>query len=245
MKKIIAEGGHVFKDQTGAELTQRINRADVEPTVKWLEQLTGLSLLDNMLGTTGRKETSGDLDLAVDASKIEKDTLVQVLLKKGVAKTDIRKSGDNVHYKAPIAGNPQNGFVQTDFMFGEPSWQHFSMQGGNEGSDYKGMHRHLLLASIAKALGYKWSYKNGLVNRDDNTPLEGGKTPAGVSKILGIPANKLNNVEDIIDSIKGRADYQQLVADAREGFARDNLKLPESAGDHAPIGTAAWYRNFL
>jgi len=239
------EGGHVFKDADKNPLTQRINRADVEPTVKWLEQLTGLSLVDNMLGTTGRKETSGDLDLAVDASKIDKDTLVQVLLKKGVDKADIKKSGDNVHHKTPINGDPANGYVQTDFMFGDPKWQHFSMQGGNEGSDYKGMHRHLLLASIAKAMGYKWSYKNGLVNREDNSPLDGGKTSAGVGKILGIPANKLNSVEEIIDAIKSRPDYQQLVADAREGFARDNLTLPESAGDHAPVGTASWFRKFM
>lgn len=240
---ILNEGGHVFKDADGNELTQRINRADVEPTVKWLESLTGLSLVDNMLGTTGRKATSGDLDLAVDASKIDKDTLIQVLLKKGIDKTDLRKSGDNVHYKAPINGDENNGFVQVDFMFGDPSWQHFSMQGGREESEFKGMHRHILLASIAKALGMKWSYKHGLVNRETNEPIEGGKSPAGVSKALGIPANKLNDVEDILDAIKGRPDYRDLVAGAREAFAKDNISIPESID--APINTAAWFRKFM
>ena len=240
----LVEGGHVFKDTDGNPLTVRINRADVLPTVKWLENLTGLSLQDNMLGTTGRKETSGDLDLAVDASKIDKDTLIKSLLAKGVKQQDLKKSGDNVHHLTPINGDPANGYVQTDFMFGDPKWQAFSMQGGNEGSDYKGMHRHLLLASIAKALGYKWSYKNGLVNREDNSPLDGGKTSAGVGKILGIPANKLNSVEDIIDAIKSRPDFETLVADAREGFARDNLQLPESA-EAVPVGTQAWFRKFM
>ena len=239
------EGGNIFKDADKNPLTQRINRADVEPTVRWLEQLTGLSLVDNMLGTTGRKETSGDLDLAVDASKIDKDTLVQVLLKKGVDKADIKKSGDSVHHKTPINGDPANGYVQTDFMFGEPKWQHFSMQGGAENSEYKGVHRQIVLSSIAKAMGYKWSYKNGLMDRESNTTLDGGKNPAVISKTLGIPVAKLNSVEDIIDSIKGRPDYQQLVADAREALARDNLTLPESAGDHAPVGTAAWFRKFM
>ena len=91
------EGGNVFKNADGSEATQRIARDNVVPTVQWLEQLTGLSLVDNMLGTTGKKESSGDLDLAVDATKVTKDVLVQQLLAKGIDKADIRKTGDSVH----------------------------------------------------------------------------------------------------------------------------------------------------
>ena len=71
------EGGNVFKDAQGQSLTTRISRENVVPTVQWLEQLTGLNLVDNMLGSTGRKETSGDLDLAIDAGKISKEVLIQ------------------------------------------------------------------------------------------------------------------------------------------------------------------------
>jgi len=238
MTSMITEGGNVFKDPEGNSLTTRIRREQVVPTVKWLEDLTGLSLVDNMLGTTGRKETSGDLDLAVDSSKIDKDTLIRALLAKGVSAHDIKKSGDSVHLKTPIAGG--EGFVQTDFMFGDPQWQQFSMQGSPEDSQYKGMHRHVLLASIAKALGMKWSYKNGLMDRESNTTIEGGKDPRVIGKMLGIPANKLSTFEDILSAIKGRPDYEQLIADAREALARDNLALPESA----PMpGTAAWFRS--
>ena len=227
--KRLLEGGNIFKGTDNVPTTQRINRADVGPTVKFLEKLTGLPLMDNMLGTTGKKETSGDLDLAVDASQIDKDQLVQILLQNGVEKVDIKKSGDQVHHKTPINGDPANGYVQTDFMFGDPHWQSFSMQGGAENSEYKGLHRHLLLSSIAKALGLKWSYKNGLMDRESNTTLPNGKDPAGISKVLGIPADKLNSVEDIVGAIKGRPDYQELVAGAKEAFARDNLILPENA----------------
>jgi hypothetical protein len=52
---ILLEGGNVFKNEKGEPLTQRINLADIKPTVKWLESLTGLNLVDNMLGTTGRR----------------------------------------------------------------------------------------------------------------------------------------------------------------------------------------------
>ena len=51
----ITEGGNVFKLADGSEATQRINKADVVPTVQWLEGLTGLNLVDNMLGSTGYK----------------------------------------------------------------------------------------------------------------------------------------------------------------------------------------------
>ena len=71
----IKEGGNVFKDADGAIATKRINQTDVKPTVQWLEQLTGLPLMDNMLGSTGLKPTSGDLDLAVDPQTISKQEL--------------------------------------------------------------------------------------------------------------------------------------------------------------------------
>ena len=95
----ILEGGNVFKNRHGMPATGRIDRENVVPTIQWLEQLTGLSLAKNMLGTTGRAETSGDLDVAIDVSKISKDDFKKILLSKGVKSDDIKLSGDNVHYK--------------------------------------------------------------------------------------------------------------------------------------------------
>ena len=236
------EGGNVFKNADGSEATQRIARDNVVPTVQWLEQLTGLSLVDNMLGTTGKKESSGDLDLAVDATKVTKDVLVQQLLAKGIDKADIRKTGDSVHLKTPILGDPNNGYVQTDFMFGNPEWQRWSLRGAGEGSPYKGVHRQILMASIAKAQGMKWSYKNGLVDRETNQVIS--QNPAEIAQKLvgGTPAD-LESVETIVAKIKPRADYEQLVADAREAFAKDNIQLPES--EQVVEGSAVWFRNFM
>jgi hypothetical protein len=239
---ILAEGGNVFKNTDGSEATQRIARDNVVPTVQWLEQLTGLNLVDNMLGTTGKKESSGDLDLAVDANAISKDVLIQQLLNKGVPKTDIKKSGDSVHVKTPILGDPSNGYVQTDFMFGNPEWQRWSLRGASEGSPYKGVHRQILMASIAKAQGMKWSYKNGLVDRETNQVISQNPTEIAQKLIGGTPAD-LESVETIIAKIKPRADYEQLVADAKEALARDNLSLPES--QQVLEGSAVWFRNFM
>jgi hypothetical protein len=239
---ILAEGGNVFKNADGSEATQRIGRDNVVPTVQWLEQLTGLSLVDNMLGTTGRKETSGDLDLAVDADKIDKQTLIDVLLRQGIPAADIRKSGDNVHLKTPILGDASNGYVQTDFMFGRPAWQHFAMAGSPEGSPYKGLHRHLLLASIAKAQGMKWSYKNGLMDRETNQVITQDPTEIA-QKLFNGGATDLESVETIVAKIKSRPDYDKLTADAREAFARENLSLPESTT--VAEGSSQWFRKFV
>jgi hypothetical protein len=239
MANNLYEGGNVFKLIDGQPATTRISRENVVPTVQWLEQLTGLNLVDNMLGSTGRKETSGDLDLGIDETKISKDILIQQLLKRGIKAEDIKKSGDSVHLKTPILGDASNGFVQTDFMFGDPEFQKFALNTGE--SDFKGVHRALLLASIAKAQGMKWSYKNGLMDRETNEIIS--KNPAEIAqKLLGGTVADMASVESIVKKIKSRPDYDQLTTDARDAFARDNLVLPESS----PLpGTGSWYRQFV
>jgi hypothetical protein len=239
MANNLFEGGNVFKLTDGQPATTRISRENVVPTVQWLEQLTGLNLVDNMLGSTGRKETSGDLDLGIDETKITKDVLIQQLLKRGVKAEDIKKSGDSVHVKTPILGDAKNGYVQTDFMFGDPEFQKFALNTGE--SDYKGVHRAILLASIAKAQGMKWSYKNGLVDRETNEIIT--KNPEEIAeKLLGGTAADLSSVESIVKKIKTLPNYEELVKDARDAFERDKLTLPE---DTTLPGTGAWYRQFL
>jgi hypothetical protein len=239
MANNLYEGGNVFKLTDGQPATTRISRENVVPTVQWLEQLTGLNLVDNMLGSTGRKETSGDLDLGIDETKITKDVLIQQLLKRGVKAEDIKKSGDSVHLKTPILGDKSNGYVQTDFMFGDPEFQKFALNTGD--SDYKGVHRALLLASIAKAQGMKWSYKNGLMDRETNEIIT--KNPAEIAeKLINGTTTDLSSVESIVKKIKTLPNYEELVKDARDAFERDKLTLPE---DTTLPGTGAWYRQFL
>jgi len=235
------EGGNVFKDPKGVPVTSRITQDNVVPTVQWLEQLTGLNLTDNMLGSTGKAATSGDIDLGIDATKVSKDTLINQLIRKGVKPTDIKKSGDAVHYKAPILGDESNGFVQVDFMFSDqPVWQHFIMAGGAAGSQFKGVHRNLLLASVAKAQNMKMSPKFGLLDRATNELITYEPNEVAV-KLLGQghTAKDLTTVESIIKAIKDRPEFEQLVKDAKEAFEKENLVLPESA----PLpGTGAWFR---
>jgi hypothetical protein len=154
----------------------------------------------------------------------------------------VRKSGISVHFKTPIQGDSKKGYVQTDFMFGDPTWQKFSLQGGTVGSDYKGVDRHILLASIAKALGYRWSHNYGLLNRESNQPVS--KDPDRIAQLLlGVDhtAKDLNSVESIHKIIKNRSDYEKLIADAVESFAKAGKRLPE----HTVEGSNVWFRNMM
>ena len=80
---ILKEGGNIFKDEQGTPVTQRIARHDVDPTLTWLEKITGLKHTDMKLGSTGIKDTSGDLDVAIDASKVDKQELFDKLFGPG------------------------------------------------------------------------------------------------------------------------------------------------------------------
>ena len=252
MNDVLLEGGNVFKDDAGSILTVRINKADVLPTVQWLETVTGLELTDNMLGTTGKKETSGDLDLAIDANAVNKNEfaakLADYIAKKGGDPTEwIRKSGISVHFKTPIKGDEKNGYVQSDFMFGEPNWMKFSLQGGREGSELKGAHRHIILASIARVRGMKWSANNGLMSSDGKELVSKDGNEIA-KKLLGQTASikDLQDPETIIDYVIKLPNYEELVADARETLSREGVKLPEAGKvESFTPGSGAWFRKMI
>ena len=56
-------------------------------------------------------------------------------------------------------------------------------------------------------------------------------------------ANDLDSVETMVAKIKNRPDYEQLVADAKENFEKQGLKLPE-AQNH-PVGTMEWFSEMM
>jgi len=162
----ISEGGNIFKQPDGTELTRRINQNEVAPTINWLEGITGLDLTkekakdglpSKWLGSTGRKATSGDLDLAVNANEVTKADLESKLKAWATQnnldpKEYVAKSGISVHFKAPITGDAKKGFVQTDFMFlNNIEWETWLLSGGMRShSEYKGVIREVALNSIAK-----------------------------------------------------------------------------------------------
>jgi hypothetical protein len=232
----LTEGGNIFKDSDGQPLTQRINQTDVKSTIAWLEQLTGLELQDNTLGSTGRKPTSGDLDLAVDANAVSKEQLSarlsQWAISHGLKPEEwIRKSGISVHLKTPINGRPDQGYVQTDFMFlKDVPFSKFILSAPAD-SEYRGLDRNVLINSIAKSMGYKLSQVAGLMTRTEPNELI-TNDPDKLAKILlnnRATADDLHSVETIVAALAKDPQRDAKLKDAREHFAREGVPFFEGA----------------
>lgn len=246
----LLEGGNVFKDADGNPLTGRINQSDVPATVQWLETLTGLEFpRERWLGSTGRKPTSGDMDMAVDASEISKEQLTAKLTQWAIShgqdpKAWVKKGGE-VHLRTPINGNPQNGYVQTDFMFfPNLDWGQF-YYGGSEDSAYKGMNRNVLMSSIAKQLGLKVG-ANGMFSRTTNQLVDGGMDPDYVAKtLLGTTATRenLKNVESIYAALARDRARDAKLADFREYLSREGLQEPGAVNENTEVHFLAKLRD--
>jgi hypothetical protein len=245
------EGGNIFKDSDGQPVTQRINQTDVKSTIAWLEQVTGLELQDNTLGSTGRKPTSGDLDLAVDATQLTKEQLVQMLTQwaqghRFKPEEWVRKSGISVHFKTPINGRPDLGFVQTDFMFlNDVPFSKFILSAPAD-SNYKGQDRNVLMNSIAKSMGYKLNQTAGLQDRATNEIIS--NDPDKIAQILlnkSATRDDLYSVESIVSALARDSKRDAKLADARDHFARNNLPWPEQIAENKELYTEYNEINFL
>ena len=235
-ENVLLEGGNIFKDpETKQPVTKRIARDDVDPTLAWVEKITGLPHRDFKLGSTGIRSTSGDLDVAVNQAEVDKEELYQKLVawtQKNHPDDDVRqwvaKSGINVHFKTPINGDEAQGFVQTDLMFGDPEFMKFALKGMGDDTPFKGADRMILIASVAKAKGMKWSPTNGLVNRETNDPIT--KVPNEVAELIlgkGATANDMDSVESMIAKLKTQPDFDALTTDFKANIEKRGMTMPE------------------
>jgi|TARA_B110000977_G_scaffold163947_1_gene210152 hypothetical protein len=128
---------------------------EIVPTLDALEKTLGIDLKNNVLGSVGKKEFSGDIDVAiqVDADKIpelvkkiEASQLVLDIAKSSVIMTKVKI----VNYdETKQTTKPRTGFVQVDFMPGDPGWMKTYYHSPSEQeSKYKGVFRNLLIATI-------------------------------------------------------------------------------------------------
>ena len=238
---LLTEGGNVFKDAQGQPLTQRINQADVPATIKWLESVLGMDLSGEKdpetgypvrwLGSTGKKATSGDLDIAIDTNEISKGELANKLVnfvqrQKQDPKEWVQQRGE-VHFRTPINGDAKQGYVQTDFMFfPNLDWGQF-YYGGSTDSAYKGMNRNVLISSIAKSLGLKVG-ANGVFSRATDKLVS--QDPDQLAKwLLGSNFNRshLKNVESIYTALSNDPEINNKLKDFRDYLAREGLQEPQ------------------
>jgi len=247
----LLEGGNVFKDADGQPMTGRINQSDVAQTVAWIETLTGIDFpRERWLGSTGRKPTSGDLDLAVDANKVSKEQLASQLIQwaqsHGEDPRNWVKKGGEVHLRVPINGRPENGYVQADFMFfPNLEWGGFYYGGGGTDSAYKGMVRNVLISSLAKVQGLKVG-SNGMFSRASNELVDGGLDADLVAKtLLGPKATKenLQSVESIYAALAKDPNRDAKLADFRDYLAKNGLQEPGQVKEETEVNFLARLRD--
>jgi Family of unknown function (DUF6267) len=232
-------GGNVFKSEDGRALTGRINQTDVKPTLAWLEQMLPIDLQNNTLGSTGLKPTSGDIDVAVNLNEVSKDQVFQELVAwasaHGLKPTEwVKKSGNSVHFRTPIAGNPDKGYVQTDFMFMNdmPFTKWFLSAPMN--SDYKGAYRNIFLNSLGKPLGLKVNQNIGLVDRATNELVPDGNNPDTVAKMLlnkNATRDDLYSVESILQALESDPKREEKLHDFRGFMEKEGVPFLESRGE--------------
>jgi hypothetical protein len=238
----VFEGGNVFKDKMGIPLTQRINQADIPGTIQWLETVLDMDLSGDddpdtgypsrWLGSTGKKESSGDLDIAIDTNQASKEAvaakLTQFVTSQGQDPREWVKKAGEVHFKTPINGDPAQGFVQTDFMFfPNVDWGTYYYGGGTD-SAYKGVMRNVLVSSVAKSLGLKVG-ANGMFSRATNQLVNHGMDPDYVASVLlgsGHDRKSLKNVETIYNALSADPQRDAKLADFREYLQREGASEP-------------------
>ena len=235
----IFEGGNVFKDSDGRALTQRINQTDVKSTLAWLEEmLPGLDLQNNTLGSTGIKDTSGDLDIAVDTQQLTKEQLIAQLTQWAVSQKQkpenwVKKTGAGIHFKTPINGRPELGYVQTDFMFlNNVPWSKFVLGAMPADSRYKGRERNVLMNSIAKSMGYKLNQTAGIADRNTNEIIT--DNPDKVAKLLlnkTATQQDLASVENILQALSTDSQREAKLADFKAHMEREGLPFMESQAE--------------
>ena len=215
----INEGGNIFQGTADFDhalipaMMKQINSVMAKIGVKALPIGSGAT------PTPGK--ISGDLDMIADAGQIRdyfgvnnnKDAKIELEKLFQQAGFETKKTGQIVHVKTNIGSDSQ----QVDIMVvdnGEIA-QKFHVHNIPQGSKYKGVHKQIALAYLAKAAGMKWSPYIGLVNRDTNE-LVSNNLDDIAKKIVSPKASSkdLGSLESIMAAMNPNA-AQQMLSDIK------------------------------
>ena len=159
------EGGNAVKGE-------RINLEDIPATLNWISLVTGLPLdilKKRLLGSVGKVQQSGDIDIAV--TQYEHDQAKKYLTAKKISFREM--PGIKVtSFGAPIGGDRSKGHVQVDLMIGDPKTLSFGYHSPGDESKYKGVYRTAFLVAATKAKSsFIYGSSNDLIARIGYTLL--------------------------------------------------------------------------
>ncbi len=169
---ILNEGGNVFQD------AEPFDHKDIPAIMKQINAVLskiGAKALPIGSGATPTPgKTSGDLDMIVDADALAnhfKTTDIKAVRKElrnlfDQAGLQTGQSGVSVHVRAPVG----NAAHQVDIMVVPKAEiaQKFHIHDIPKGSPYKGVHKQIAMANLAKKQGLLWSAYEGLWTRGPN-----------------------------------------------------------------------------
>lgn len=191
-RKTINESGSMAG--TGA-----IHISEIGPTLAALEKKLGIDLRNNALGSVGKKQFSGDIDIALDVDteqlpefvkKLEAIPEILDITRSSVIMTKVKIVGYDPNLETD---KNRTGYVQIDFMPGDPNWLKTYFHAPHETeSEYPGSYRTILLATIAAV----HNQKNSTETTDDGRPLKSERfmfSPRdGLVRIMRTPEPKKN-----------------------------------------------------
>lgn len=150
----LKEGGNAVKSAG----VVRINKSDISATLKHIAKISKIPLKDLVtLGSVGKSDTSGDIDIALEIGKYNPTKIHATLVAAIGEDKSVYNGGTKIgSYAIPIAGDEKNGLVQVDLMYGDDvEWMTFSYWSAGDNSKYKGIIRTLLLMGVASAMNEK------------------------------------------------------------------------------------------
>lgn len=229
---------------------------EIEPTLDKLEKILGIDLKNNTLGSVGKKEFSGDIDVALDIKpedlpefmkKLESIPEVLDIAKSSVIMTKVKIADYDPNKQ--VQGKPRTGYVQVDFMPGDPGWMKTFYHAPHEkDSKYKGVFRNILVSSIAAHLDrkdseqkisdgrsvqserYMWSPTDGLVRivRTPEPNKKGdGYTKKNNNKIIAGPYKDSNEIAKVLqlDSADDLYSYETLRKAMDKNYSPDLVNV--------------------
>lgn len=151
---------------------RRVRRDQLVPTVEYLVKtldypgFTFEYAMDNLMGSAGKQADSGDLDFAMNNAPArfvgQPDLPVfnlrafarrgrEVLPNEQMSTKTL--NGGQFQTAWPLCGDPANGYVQCDFLSGDPEWLKFShWSPGKDYSPWKGVFVSTMYGVLAKRL---------------------------------------------------------------------------------------------
>lgn len=230
-QKPIVEGGNAFPD------VGTIHIDEIKPTMRDIAKLIGMpNAVNQALGSVGKAEYSGDIDIAVDLDK-DKMKIMSKKLRNNLGDQSVTGVAGNISFRFPISGydklkqgrQPRTGLVQVDLIPGEPAWMKTFFYSPGDVSKFKGIHRNLAISAVAaqidrqeskeqddydrpiEVIRYAWGPKGGL-QKVKKTSIRNKKTGKWLKKqnteLLTDPVKDPNKIVQIL--FKGKAGAEAL-----------------------------------